>query len=193
VRLHLLKFCLTSRNHCRWSSVVCVLAVGVPLGVWNCIAAQRQTDPRDKPLAVRQTAFRVRSDFNSALNGNGGWAGALNKNVTVHVDQPFRIRFELEGSVDASDEQAFRLQCRRNGGEWSNVEAEDFPVPDEASPQVSIVSTTAYKQGVATTDLLPQSTAAYQDGAGISLADRAATEDETLDSVRNFTRCRRAS
>ena len=31
-----------------------------------------------------------------ALNSDQGWAGALNENVTVHADRPFRVRFEVE-------------------------------------------------------------------------------------------------
>jgi hypothetical protein len=112
----------------------------------------------------------VRSRVDAPLNADRGWAGELNENVTLQVDQPFRIRFELEVSGDVSSARTFRLQCRRNGGDWANVEAEDFPMPEEASPRVSIVSTSAYEHGAATTNLLRQSTASYHDGAGVSLA-----------------------
>ena len=72
--------------------------------------------------------FRVRSDFTAPLNSNQGWAGALNENVTVFADQPFRIRFEAESPAIATKQQ-FRLQYRRNNADWTDVEAHDFPHP----------------------------------------------------------------
>jgi len=74
--------------------------------------------------------FRVRSGFAETLNSEQGWAGALNENVTVYADQPFRIRFELERSAGAASGQQFGLQYRRNSGDWTNVEAHDFPHPE---------------------------------------------------------------
>ena len=86
------------------------------------------------PLSQRtgngKTGFRVRSDFAAPLNSEQGWAGAMNENVTVYADQPFRIRFELEGPQGPASAQHFRLQYRRNSGTWTNVEAHDFPHPE---------------------------------------------------------------
>jgi hypothetical protein len=161
---------LTSPKRCRWPSAMHVLAVCISLCIYDFVVAEQPTTQHDSPRAIRQSAFRVRSLVDAPLNADRGWAGTLNENVTVRVDQPFRIRFELEGSAGVSGQQAFRVQCRRNGGEWANVEAEDFPMSEEASPQVSIVSAGAYDHGAATTDLLRHSTAAYHDGAGVSLA-----------------------
>ena len=75
------------------------------------------------------SAFRVRSDFTAGLNADTGWAGAVNENVTVNADQPFRLRFEVERSGPSTGRGVFRLQYRRNGGEWTAVEAHDFPYP----------------------------------------------------------------
>ena len=119
---------------------------------------------------IQQTAFRVRSDFSVALNADEGWAGAVNENVTVYADQPFRIRFEVESVVDANGARRFRLEYRRNDDSWMDVEAEDFPHPDEASPRVSIVSTEAYENGAETADLLSESDAPFSPGAGVNLA-----------------------
>ena len=83
-----------------------------------------QTDERGKP------GFRVRSGFNAALNSEEGWAGALNENVTVYADRPFRIRFELEQPSGPAAGLQFRLQYRRNKGAWTFVEAHDFPHPE---------------------------------------------------------------
>ena len=76
-----------------------------------------------------QPSFRVRSDFAAALNSDQGWAGALNEDVTVNADQPFRVRFEVE-PAESTDSGPFRLQYRRNQGDWTDVEAHDFPHPE---------------------------------------------------------------
>jgi hypothetical protein len=123
-----------------------------------------------------QPGFRVRSDFTVPLNADDGWAGALNEDVTVHADRPFRIRFEVDGG-GASGRQQFQLQYRRNGANWTDIEAHDFPKPDSndpKTPRVSIVSCAAYENGAATTNLLAGSAAAFQAGTGVSLADRTA-------------------
>ena len=55
------------------------------------------------------------------------------------------------------------------------MEAHDFPHPeteDAKTPRVSIVTSRAYENGDATTNLLAGSAAGFQSGAGISLADR---------------------
>lgn len=75
-----------------------------------------------------QSAFRVRSGFESGLNVDEGWAGALNESVTIQADQPFRLRFEVEPSA-AMNGMSFGLQYRRNEGAWEPVEAHDFPHP----------------------------------------------------------------
>ena len=75
--------------------------------------------------------FRVRSNFAAPLNSKQGWAGALNENVVVYADQPFRIRFELEcAAIPPTEGQQFQLQYRRNSGVWTNIEAHDFPHPE---------------------------------------------------------------
>jgi hypothetical protein len=81
------------------------------------------------PGAGSQPAFRVRTDFKAALNSDQGWAGALNENVTIPADRPFRVRLEVERPPGAATGAPFRLQYRRNGGDWTGVEAHDFPHP----------------------------------------------------------------
>ncbi|WP_316347692.1 hypothetical protein [Desulfuromonas acetoxidans] len=76
-----------------------------------------------------QPGFRVRSDFSAPLNADHGWAGALNENVTVEADQPFRIRVEVEHSAQMAESQQYRLEYRRNNGDWLPIEAHDFPHP----------------------------------------------------------------
>ena len=120
-------------------------------------------------MSVQQTAFRVRADAEVHLNADTGWSGAINEDVNVAVEQPFRIRFEVEHPV--ADSARFRLQYRRNDEAWTTVPAADFPYPAEATPRVSIVSTDAYADGAATTDLLDGSGAPFRAGAGVSLAD----------------------
>jgi hypothetical protein len=82
--------------------------------------------PADAPV---NPAFRVRSDFSVPLNADAGWAAGSNESATVEADHPFRIRFEVEATAGVSNETGFRLQSRRNGGDWSDLEAHDFPYP----------------------------------------------------------------
>jgi hypothetical protein len=132
-----------------------------------------------QPADVEQLAgggrpgFRVRSDFSAPLNADRGWAGALNEDVAIDADRPFRVRFEVERAPGSSDARQFRLQYRRNQGQWTGVEAHDFPKPhdDGKTPRVSIVSCSAYENGAATTDVLIGSAAAFRAGAGVALAD----------------------
>jgi hypothetical protein len=77
-----------------------------------------------------QTSFRVRSDFSAGLNSDQGWAGALNENVTIYADRPVRVRFEVERHPEPTGGGRFRLQYRRNEGDWTDVEAHDFPHPE---------------------------------------------------------------
>ena len=79
--------------------------------------------------AAGEPAFRIRSDFAAPLNADEGWAGKQNENVTVSADQPFRIRFEVEGAAGSSREGRVKLQYRRNEGDWTDIDAHDFPYP----------------------------------------------------------------
>jgi hypothetical protein len=122
-----------------------------------------------------QPYFRVRSDVTADLNSDKGWAGALNENVTIFADEPFRIRFEVERAPKLANTQQLRLEYRRNRGNWTGVESHDFPHPESdnaRTPRVSIVSCAAYRNGAGTTNLLPGSAATFQGGAGLSLAER---------------------
>jgi hypothetical protein len=83
-----------------------------------------------QPGASGQPSFRVRSDFAVSLNSNQGWAGALNQNVSVTADKPFRLRFEVDRPAASTGSGQFRLQMRRNNGDWTNVDAHDFPHPE---------------------------------------------------------------
>jgi hypothetical protein len=141
-----------------------------------CAASLVRCAIRTPPAAPSaQSSFRVRSDFGVPLNADHGWAGAVNEDVTIAADRPFRIRFEVERAPLSSGSREFRLQYKRNAGEWTDVEAHDFPKPDSdnaRTPRVSIVSCAAYKNGEATTDLLEGSTIDFRAGAGVSLAER---------------------
>ena len=122
-----------------------------------------------------QHSFRVRSEFTAELNADQGWAGVLNENVRVFADEPFRIRFEVETTRGLVGPLQFSLQYRRNAGEWIDVEAHDFPHPESdeaATPRVSIVSCAAYLDGEPTKDLLSGSSAPFQAGTGLALAER---------------------
>ena len=75
-----------------------------------------------------QTAFRIRTDFEAGLNSDRGWAAAPDRSAAVTADRPFRLRFEAAAG-DAPAARRYRLQVRRNGGDWQALPAEDFPYP----------------------------------------------------------------
>jgi hypothetical protein len=138
-----------------------------------CLAAVAIVDT-SQPGIAGQVGFRVRSDFTAPLNADRGWAGALNEDVVIDADKPFRVRLEVEPAAQSRGRREFRLQYRRNAGAWTEVEAHDFPKPadDGKTPRVSIVSCGAYANGAETTNLLTGSATSFQAGAGVSLADR---------------------
>jgi hypothetical protein len=142
------------------------------------LASKAGTGP-DTGERDAQVSFRVRSDFAAKLNADRGWAGALNENATVYADDPFRVRFELELAGGQEGGRRFRLQYRRNAGDWTDLEAHQFPAPAKATPRVSIASARAFKDGAATTNLLAGSTAPFAGGAGVSLADTTAVWEGT--------------
>lgn len=141
------------------------------IGASACGPPASRAIGRESTSAVTQTGFRVRSGAAAQLNADRAWAGALNESVTVYADQPFRIRFELEAAAGATGDRRFRLQYRRNGGDWLDIADDGFPKPEEASPRVTILSSEAYENGAVTTDLLDGSSAPFRPAAGISLAD----------------------
>ena len=132
--------------------------------------------PRDA-TSIQQTAFRVRANAQSQLNADAGWAAAVNKNATLAVEQPFRLRFEVEHPT--ADSTRYRLQYQRNDEPWTTVPAADFPYPAETTPRVSIVSTDGYADGTATADLLDGSDAPFRPGVGVRLADTASASTDT--------------
>jgi hypothetical protein len=93
------------------------------------IAAWAAAGASAPPGGSAEASFRVRSGFAAGLNADQGWAGALNEDVTVYADRPIRVRFEVEQAPQSTGASPFRLQYRRNGGDWTNVEAHDFPHP----------------------------------------------------------------
>ena len=104
----------------------------IPALISITVASAACIDRRTQTGASGQPGFRVRSGFTAPLNSDQGWAGALNENVTVNADQPFRVRFEVESRAEPKDRHQFRLQYRRNQGDWAVVEAHDFPHPERA-------------------------------------------------------------
>lgn len=127
-------------------------------------------DPEGVAADVQQTAFRVRTDFDAPLNADHGWGGAVNETATIAVEEPFRLRFELVGSGNDARSRLYRLQYRRNGGNWQDVPVAEFPYSEveELTPRVSIVSTPAYANGADTSDVLDSAREAFGGGAGIA-------------------------
>ncbi len=139
------------------------------------VTGQVVTPPAVRPQSNAQTGFRVRSDFAATLNSTDGWAGALNENVTIVADRPFRIRFEVEWKSILGGARQFRLQYRRNEVSWTDVEVQDFPHPESATPRVSIVSCAGFTDGAPTENILDGSPARFTAGAGISLAGQTSS------------------
>jgi hypothetical protein len=79
----------------------------------------------------RQTAYRIREDFDLSLNSEAGWAAAINSLARVTADEPFRIRFEVEAGAPDTEGARYRLQYRRNKGVWKALLAENFPQPSK--------------------------------------------------------------
>jgi len=88
----------------------------------TCLCGVSFAHGEDRP------GFRVRADLAAPLNSNAGWAGALNEDVAIIADQPFRLRLEVKAARKGSPE-SFRLQFRRNQGSWTDIDAHDFPYP----------------------------------------------------------------
>lgn len=105
-------------------------------------------------LAEQLTDFRFRSDFGVPLNANSGWAAGLNERAILPVDQPFRLRIQLQSPKARDELRHYFLEFSYNGGPWEPVIAADFPYPDYASPLVSIVSA-PFSTDEPTGDLLP--------------------------------------
>jgi hypothetical protein len=95
----------------------------VPGGAGSDSATAATASPDD-----RVTAYRVRLEAGRPLNDDGGWAAPINTPATVTVDQPFRLRFEVDAG-DGGHARVFALQYRREGGDWRPLPAEDFPYP----------------------------------------------------------------
>lgn len=92
-------------------------------------AADAQTGRPAPTTSSQSTAYRVRSGFTDPLNADTGWAAPINSPAEVLADQPFRLRFEVENRDNAGTLEQYRLQYRRNGGDWQALPAENFPQP----------------------------------------------------------------
>lgn len=120
------------------------------------------------PSTDSVTSWRVRGTDAVDLNDTEGWASAAGAPAAVQVDRRFRIRFEVERNAEG--EAAYRLEGRRNGGDWMRLEALDHPYPDGiASSVTSIVASNEYAHGEATEDLLDGSAESFVGGTGVSL------------------------
>lgn len=83
---------------------------------------------------------------------------AINTNWTQPVADKFRIRFEIQESGGASQNNTFHLYYNYNGGGYTQVTA--------SSSVVRVVDSTQYTDGDATTDVLANGTGTFQAGVG---------------------------
>lgn len=119
------------------------------------------------------TRFRVRSGVLAPLDADDDWAAPEGSAAVVMADRPFRIRFEVEAGPGDGRARYPGLEYRRNGGAWMDVEPGDFPYPAHQTPAVASVSTPAFGNGAATTDLLRGSSTPFGGGAGVALDESA--------------------
>ncbi len=117
----------------------------------------------------RVTAFLVRADFAMDLDEDLGWAAVLNEAPPQTVDNPFRIRFEVESDTTFYRRQ-YSLQYSWNNESWTYIDAHEFPYPSAASPTMSIVSCKAFFLGEDADNLIAVSKKPANPGAGISLS-----------------------
>ena len=61
----------------------------------GCTTSTNAPGETEHTSPAHQTAFRVRSDIGAGLNADQGWAPP-NQAVTLPVEAPFRLRFEVE-------------------------------------------------------------------------------------------------
>lgn len=108
----------------------CGAVLGIALAVSACSPSGPGTGS-EQASSDRQTAYRVRTDFNAMLNADSGWAAEANRPARVQADQPFRLRLEIEHG-DSDESSRYGLQVRRNGGSWQPLGAENFPKPAKA-------------------------------------------------------------
>jgi hypothetical protein len=131
------------------------------------------------------TSYRVRSSVDAPLNQDVAWAAGAGEPTVVAVDEPFRIRFEVEAPKGTEQQlpTSFTLQARRNGGAWQTLQLRDFPYPDEIStPGVSLVRVDDWGAGEATTDLLAASSLPFFAGQGVCDPVSYDAEGDALES-----------
>ncbi len=107
--------------------VIPLLALAAAIG--GCASSDKNESDADSSVGLIQSAFRIRSDENVPLNASSGWAASVNQDATIEVDNPFRIRFEVESHSDAVNRHSFEVEYKRNDGRWKPLLAEDFPYP----------------------------------------------------------------
>ncbi len=133
-----------------------------------------------------QSAFRGRSGDTVTLNDNTTWAAALNTNWSQMVDATFRVRFEVEETATANQNNTLspQLEYNLNGAGWNAVNASSNVVRAVASGQ--------FNEGDATTNILSSSALGFlastgsEDGlAGSVTLSNQQTEAEFAIQIRS--------
>lgn len=129
-----------------------------------------QRDSDGRPLDS-VTSFRIgepSSLENSDAPGRAAPAGAP---AILPVEQPFRIRFEVESPKSAKGPRALDLEVRRNDGPWQPVLPAEFPLPEVRTPLVSRISPRA-PATKPSADLLSGSALPHRPGRALGLKPR---------------------
>ena len=69
----------------RLCSFSALFLLAISLSSAGCGSAERHAED----AIAQQTAFCVQSDVDAGLNADAGWAGAVNENATVAVEQQY--------------------------------------------------------------------------------------------------------
>jgi hypothetical protein len=118
----------TTEQHPR-KSYLAIPLLTLAATISGCANSDRDESYATNNQGLVQSAFRIRSDEALPLNASSGWAAGVNQNAIINVDDPFRIRFEVEARSDAARTHSYSLEYRRNDGMWKPLTAEDFPYP----------------------------------------------------------------
>jgi len=106
---------------------------------------------------TNQISFRGRGD-SVALNSTT-FDYSLNTGWSQNVDEPFRVRFEVQETNNKNANITGQLYYRRNGGSWTLVSA--------TSSVVKAVASSQFSNGASTTNILPSGLGTFAGGYGI--------------------------
>jgi len=119
---------LTPSNKAKLAGHIFLISCGALLASCGNDHSPAATSQAASGKALTMGAYRVRTDESAELNG-ASWGGPINTPTKVNVDEPFRLRVEVENKSAEQVDHHFTMQYRLNAGNWQPLTAEDFPYP----------------------------------------------------------------